>query len=657
MRGIWSCLVLVVVAGLSLPTAANAQQTPAGADFQVNSYTTGTQTRPEVHYKAGGDFVVAWPGVNPLDGGLWGIIGQRYDAAGTALGGEFKVNTFTTSHQYRPRIASDSRGNFVVAWSSYGQDGSAYGVFGQRFDAAGGPLGAEFQVNTYTTGGQGSSYYFIPHGHDVAMAPNGRFVVVWASYSNDQDGDGGMGSVQAQRFDASGAPLGGEFRVNTFTTGYEFAPSVAVSASGAFVVVWTQPDGGNTGVAGQRFDANGAPLGAEFQVNTNTAGNQLASNVAMKDDGSFLVVWSDFPGDMFGRTFDANGTPLGSEFQVNTTHTDGNEYTYRIGQDKLGNFVVMWNGSSDGSSWGVHALRFTAAGVPRGAEFQVNAYTAATQAMVAVASDDVGNLTAAWFDSARDGGTAGIFGQRFGGLRPAALAADAAGNGVFEPGETVALAPSWLNINGAAQTFDGVGTSFSGPSASGVSYLLPDADAVYGTVANGATAQCSGCYQVGVTFGGTRPATHWDATFAERITPDAMGQTKPWAVHVGESFSDVPSSNPFYRFVETLLHKNITVGCGTGVYCPANPVTREQMAVFVLAAKEGQGFAPPACSPPNLFDDVPETSPFCRWIEELANRGVVHGCGTGVYCPTDPVTREQMGVFISATFGLSLYGP
>jgi hypothetical protein len=60
--------------------------------------------------------------------------------------------------------------------------------------------------------------------------------------------------------------------------------------------------------------------------------------------------------------------------------------------------------------------------------------------------------------------------------------------------------------------------------------------------------------------------------------------------------------------------------------------------------------------PPNLFADVPETSAFCRWIEELANRGVVTGCGGGNYCPVASVTREQMGVFLTQTFGLVLYG-
>jgi hypothetical protein len=61
--------------------------------------------------------------------------------------------------------------------------------------------------------------------------------------------------------------------------------------------------------------------------------------------------------------------------------------------------------------------------------------------------------------------------------------------------------------------------------------------------------------------------------------------------------------------------------------------------------------------PPNLFADVPETSVFCPWIEELANRGIVGGCGGGNYCPGNPVKRDQMAVFITLTFGLTIYGP
>ncbi len=79
------------------------------------------------------------------------------------------------------------------------------------------------------------------------------------------------------------------------------------------------------------------------------------------------------------------------------------------------------------------------------------------------------------------------------------------------------------------------------------------------------------------------------------------------------------------------------------------------MAVFVLRTLD-PALSPPACGTP-IYEDVPATSPFCRWIEELARRGVVSGCGGGNYCPAASVTREQMSVFLTVTFGLTLYGP
>jgi hypothetical protein len=154
---------------------------------------------------------------------------------------------------------------------------------------------------------------------------------------------------------------------------------------------------------------------------------------------------------------------------------------------------------------------------------------------------------------------------------------------------------------------------------------------------------------------GARPTQHWDGSVIETITP--TGAIKPWILHVGDSFADTPPASPFYRFIETLFHHGITGGCGPAIYCPASSTTREQMSVFVLVAKDGPGPGPPACTPPNTFNDVPETSPFCRWIEELALRGVVGGCGGGNYCPADPVTREQMSVFVLRTLDPTLTPP
>ena len=142
------------------------------------------------------------------------------------------------------------------------------------------------------------------------------------------------------------------------------------------------------------------------------------------------------------------------------------------------------------------------------------------------------------------------------------------------------------------------------------------------------------------------------------MTVDPTGQTKTWTLHIGNSFTDVPTSNGFYRFIETILHRNVTGGCSGTAYCPANNTTRDAMAVFVLVSKEGSGYNPPACvQGSEAFNDVPFDNPFCKWIEELARRGVVGGCGGGAYCPSGPATREQMAVFVLRTLDPALNPP
>ena len=143
----------------------------------------------------------------------------------------------------------------------------------------------------------------------------------------------------------------------------------------------------------------------------------------------------------------------------------------------------------------------------------------------------------------------------------------------------------------------------------------------------------------------------------ESITPDTQGQHKLWGLHVGRSFTDVPPTSPFYRFIETLLHHSVTGGCTATTYCPSANSSREQMAVFVLVAKEGAGYVPPPCGATPQFPDVPPSSPFCRWVEELARRGVVGGCGGGNYCPGTAVVRDQMAVFVLRTVEPTLNPP
>ena len=322
--------------------ASSASGTTARRPLGPSSGSTrtrrATRTYPAVASDAAGNFVVVWES-SSQDGSSYGVFGQRYDSAGDPLGGEFRVNTYTTSDQALPvgglgrgrqlrrrlaelstrtaratassasattarerrwaassgstptpratrafpSVASDAAGNFVVVWESDGQDGSSSGVFGQRYDSTGAPLGGEFQVNTYTTGDQRSRRWppmrpatssssgratartarprrlrpavrqhgspagrGVPGQHlhhastsalpSVASDAAGNFVVVWQSYGQDGSGCG----VFAQRYDSTGDPLGGEFRVNTYTTSHQSDPSVASDAAGNFVVVWAE---------------------------------------------------------------------------------------------------------------------------------------------------------------------------------------------------------------------------------------------------------------------------------------------------------------------------------------------------------------------------------------------------------------------------------
>ena len=118
-------------------------------------------------------------------------------------------------------------------------------------------------------------------------------------------------------------------------------------------------------------------------------------------------------------------------------------------------------------------------------------------------------------------------------------------------------------------------------------------------------------------------------------------------------FNDVEINSTFCPWIKELAARGITQGCGNGNYCPGNPVTRDQMAKFLLTALEGSSYTPPACT--ETFSDVSPSSTFCPYIQELAARGISNGCGSGRYCPGNPVSRDQMAKFLVTTFRLPIF--
>ena len=396
---------------LLLPAAAAAEPPRAGAEIAVNTYTPSDQTRPDVAVDGAGRFVVVWESQGQ-DGNQAGIFGQRYRADGAPLGAEFQVSTFTGASQTAPRVSANANGRFTVVWTSAGQDGAGEGVFGRVYNAAGTAVGGEFAVNAYTTGNQSAPV--------VDVGPAGQIVAAWAS-----DGpDGSSLGVRARRFDAAGTPLAGEFAVNTFTASPQYAPAIAGHEDGSFVVVWQSfgQDGSAHGVFGQRFGSGGAPVGAEFPVNTHVALSQETPHIAALGGGAFAVVWQSNQQDgnvrgVFARRFDALGNPAGGEIPVNTFTTDAQQFP-RVVSDGEGGFTVLWEGwgGQDGSGAGLFGRAFDTAGAPLdGSEFHVNTYTLYNQRRPAAAMDPDGRFVVAWEDEGQETGY-GVRAQRFGDL-------------------------------------------------------------------------------------------------------------------------------------------------------------------------------------------------------------------------------------------------
>ena len=417
-------LFAVLIALLLIPCPAIAQGNPLGPEFRVNTYTFNAQLGAAVATDPSGNFVVVWTSIQQQPGPAGGVYGQRFAASGLPLGAEFRVNTSMSNVAWWSQaVATDSSGNFVVAWSSYDGDGSGKAIFGQRFASSGSPLGPEFRVNTLTAGDQ--------YRPDVSADPSGNFVVVW------QNGFFGSG-VFGQRYSAAGAPLGSQFTVATYTNGGQRHPTVDVTSSGEFVVAWESgvpQDGSGHGVFAQRYSSSGAPLGSEFRVNTYTTEDQAWPAIASDPSGNFVIVWQSevqdgdgsYGAGVFGQRYAASGGPLGPEFRVNT-HTTDFQGSADVAMDAAGNFVVVWTSkysTPPSSQPDIFGQRYATDGSPLGPEFRVNAYTAGQfgdDFAPRVAADPMGRFVVTWETlTGVDPSGFGIVGQRFAPILPVEL--------------------------------------------------------------------------------------------------------------------------------------------------------------------------------------------------------------------------------------------
>jgi Ca2+-binding RTX toxin-like protein len=401
-----------------------------GNEFQVNTQTFGSQAAPTVAALSAGGFVAVWHDDSGTLGDASGssIKAQVFDAAGAKLGDEFLVNTQTALSQVMPTVTGLFGGGFVMTWQdSSGTLGDASGpsIKAQIFGPTGARLGSELLVNTHTIGWQVEPV--------VTALADGGFVVGWTAGGSSYYGLGGDTSVKAQIFEADGSMRGGEFQVNTQTASAQFEPSIASLSDGGFVVTWADTSGtlGDAlggSIKGQVFDATGGKIGDEFLVNTQTANDQREPAVAGLADGGFVVSWTDFqPTDedasgynIKAQRFDDSGAPIGAEFIVNS---DMNLYQSMPSVAGLpdGGFVISW--TSGGSSYygveddvSVRAQVYDATGAKIGGEVEVTAGNLLAQRQPTIASLPDQRFVIGWVDygpSLEDGSGTSVRAQIF----------------------------------------------------------------------------------------------------------------------------------------------------------------------------------------------------------------------------------------------------
>ena len=402
------------------------------------------------------------------------------------------------------------------------------------------------------------------------------------------------------------------------------------------------------------------------------------NGIAVGPDGA--IWFTEFNGDKIGRFGGAGNIaehpiPAASTALAIASGSDGNLWFTEYGKNKIGrispsgdydDFTVPTATAypegiapgADGNLWFVenngHKVgRITPTGTIT--EFPL---PVATRSFRIAAGPD-GNLWFTEFDNNKIGRitTAGLLKEYLiptGDSRPYGIAAGTDRNLWFSEFNAqkigrVGVGDPTLVLSGLAPTS---GPAGGGTPAQATSAGIPsDATLIVGGVAAGAVSVAGA--DVSFTTPALPPGTLDDVVVTDPATGSFGRIDRGWLA----DFTDVPQAHTFHAYVEKLVRDSVTAGCGSGNYCPAASVTRAQMAVFLLKAEHGAGWTPPPATG-GVFGDVPAGSLAAAWIEALAAEGITGGCGGGDYCPSSPVLRQQMAVFLlKAEHGASYVPP
>lgn len=453
--------VLCLVAVLA-PVAGWAQGNYAveGGEYNVTGVLPGDQVFPRVSIKPTGGYLV-WQD-NRTDGSGLGVSALKLDSSLSSIFSPFKVNQTDAFDQERPAVTMLNDGGAAFVWDG-GRQGFQH-VYARFLTPAGTWATPEIMVNTPTNVYQRDA--------SIATLTGGNVVVTWCSFN--QVSSNSLRDVYFQMLTPAGAKVGGETRVNQFTTYNQRSAAVAPLSDGRFVVVWiseqqnaafatavdfvngtgpAQIGRASVDVYGRLFDQLGAPVGNEFLINTAT--NVCAEpSVAAAVDGGFGVAWMEKnllnvsnSWDIVFRPFSAN--VMGGTARIVNTRTYGDQLAPKLaamGTD----FLAVWTSmGQDGSREGVFGQFLRGDGTPLYSEFRANSTVLSQQIHPVVASDGVERFLTAWTSYSPGTGSFDLFAQRFVNTN---APLPAPGAPIVTVVSSNALAVSWPPVQGLAAT-------------------------------------------------------------------------------------------------------------------------------------------------------------------------------------------------------------
>lgn len=364
-------------------------------DRQMNDdVTTTEQIYPQIAMNRYGYLALCW---EDYRNGNADIFTQIYTHKGRQLVGKeanFQVNTvYADSAQQSPDIDINPRGHFVVVWED--RRSGRYDIYARLFTPKGDPKGEAFQVNDEIAD--------ISHRFpQVAMDHDGNFVVCWVDPRFDI-----IPNIYAQRFDANGQRLGGNFRVNTPNDGISVSPKIDMNPDGDFIIAWmNNAEGGYINIYVQRYQNYGDPYDTNIKVSNHPGQNNSVQyhDVALQANGDYLVVWSyGFAGlnaMIYARLFQWTGAQIRSQFTVHEETDPGEHHHPNVVAIPDSGYQVVY--ARYQTNWDVYTRELDDQGQPVNGVSLVTDETVQDQFLPVVGVDERGIQIIVWQDNRND---------------------------------------------------------------------------------------------------------------------------------------------------------------------------------------------------------------------------------------------------------------